>query len=539
MAPGSMTKSAKICAAICSLGLLLVLVIGASREAFYAIVDDAYIYFRYVRNFVDGCGVTYTCGGEYVEGFTSPAYFLTLSVAHLLIDDIELIATSLGFLGGWLALTLTILIPWQFEGHDDDGDRGDRVDVLAPGLLSSVAFVVLASDWNVISHTVTGMEVWFGWLATIALLSAAILDMRKLLIIVVMTAPLVRPEYAVFFALAPAFFPVFRKPRTLLIMALFVGTVAMVRWGLFGEVLPNTFHAKSGGFANFGHGWKYVLTSLAEQPLVLLAPLALLVRRTRRAVGWFLAGASIWYGYQLWSAGDFYPRSRMLMPLIPALTVLGIVGLGALCRGLPTESIEVRRKVLAVLCAVLSIGWIAWVSTGENRNSVLRDWTFSRVIHWKATGELLSQKFPEDTLLAAVPIGAVGYYSGLPIVDLVGLTDRTIAREGDTVPADSPLFAPGHARLHTDYVLRRDPDLVMLTGFRSNPSDFEEPLTIGVPAEVSLLEQLMRRDGDMVFWSPELSTGFYGSLVVRESLADSLELENTVKLEDVPVRVRP
>lgn len=39
-------------------------------------IDDANIYFTYMRNFADGLGFVYNPGGERVEGFTSILYTL-------------------------------------------------------------------------------------------------------------------------------------------------------------------------------------------------------------------------------------------------------------------------------------------------------------------------------------------------------------------------------------------------------------------------------------------------------------------------------
>ena len=61
------------------------------------------------------------------------------------------------------------------------------------------------------------------------------------------------------------------------------------------------------------------------------------------------------------------------------------------------------------------------------------------------------------------PAGAIPYYSRLPSIDMWGLTDPHIAR----VPRTG--FAPGHDRIDLQYVLEREPQLIIgAVGFRRN-----------------------------------------------------------------------
>ena len=61
--------------------------------------------------------------------------------------------------------------------------------------------------------------------------------------------------------------------------------------------------------------------------------------------------------------------------------------------------------------------------------------TNPRVVAWAALGGYLRTHYPHQ-LVATVPIGAIGYYSGLPILDLVGLTEPEIAHAGRSVPRE-------------------------------------------------------------------------------------------------------
>jgi hypothetical protein len=77
---------------------------------------------------------------------------------------------------------------------------------------------------------------------------------------------------------------------------------------------------------------------------------------------------------------------------------------------------------------------------------------------WTAAGKWLAKNALPDASLACVPIGAVGYYSGLHVYDTLGLTDRHIARRV------APLGKgwAGHEKHDGPYILSREPTYLLL-----------------------------------------------------------------------------
>jgi hypothetical protein len=65
--------------------------------------------------------------------------------------------------------------------------------------------------------------------------------------------------------------------------------------------------------------------------------------------------------------------------------------------------------------------------------------------------------------VAAPNIGAVGYYAKLPVVDLLGLVDRELARRPRTMRTDEHLSAGdvGHEQFDIDWSMSRAPPVVV------------------------------------------------------------------------------
>ena len=69
----------------------------------------------------------------------------------------------------------------------------------------------------------------------------------------------------------------------------------------------------------------------------------------------------------------------------------------------------------------------------------------------------LQQHFPADTLVALNAAGMIPFYTGFPTVDMMGLNDPFIAHRGQR---DRSL-PPGHQAGDGDYVLSRNPDVIV------------------------------------------------------------------------------
>ncbi|HEY4055738.1 MAG TPA: hypothetical protein VGM39_03990 [Kofleriaceae bacterium] len=431
-----------------ALVLAVVAVVMFARDHWNGIYDDTFIYLRYAKNIDAGCGPRFNCDGPLVEGFTSPLFLALLSLGSLLTRQLIELSQILCTASLIVALVLAGAVAMRLV---------EDVKLAALAALATVA--VLALDHFVLLNSTTGMETALGAAFSTAIAYAAIQRRPWLLVALVGMALLVRPENMVYMVALPLL-PELRRPKYLLTAVGIVIAIALARYAIFGVFAPNTYYAKSGGTWRHAElGLAYMRDAIIDFPLVIFAPLALLVEKHRRAVIYLLAGAAAWFLFFLRSGGDLFEYSRLWFPLVPMLSALALVGVGQVAVRLA------RARFVPVAVLALAV-----IVRARVAHTIPPQHTSPRVLEWAAVGTYLRAHYPKDALVATVPIGAIGYYSKLPILDLVGLTEPAIARAGRSVPEGSlTRLWIGHERNNTEYVLSRAPRVIVTTMTRDQP----------------------------------------------------------------------
>ncbi len=481
-----------------ALGLTTAVLVFAIRHA-YAIFDDAYIFFRYVQQIYAGCPLTFNCADGPLEGFTSPLYLLLLTVGGLVLPDLELLSQVLCPILLSAALVVTALSVRSVRIVQDDKGAGLY-------LMFGLA-LLWGLDHHVLLYSVVGVEVGLAALVVALLFRAAMSpDLRGLRTLIVV-AILTRPECALF-ALALPVFPQARKVRywVPIIAAGFV--IALARWLIFHDILPNTFWAKSGGtWAHFVLGAEYIFAVVAEHPLIVLSPLALLHREARRPVTFFLIAAFLWFAFFLRSGGDFYEYSRLAMPLIPLLDLLAVVGVWSAVRRIRQAPAPFVAAGLAAVMALVAVV----------RHDIEPQGTFAKVGRWAQVGAFLKHVHP-GAKVAATPVGAISYFSGAHIVDIVGVCNREVAKEGATRP-ELKRANLGHERHHTEYVLEQQPDIIVT--FVWSPTPFGRGSEITTPnyGEYMLIQAIQEGRAPYRPYTPEVAPGVHWFMFIRTDMA--------------------
>ncbi len=439
------------------------LLLGLASSFGLCLQDDAFISFRYARNLVDGYGLVFN-PGEPVEGYTNFLWTLliagtmALGASPLLWVPLLGVATALG----------ALVVAWVFTPHDRPAGW------LAP------SFVAL--NLGLIMEAVQGLEtalvaLWVGlalalrareepgdvpWSAAVAGLAA-----------------LTRPEGYLLFGLLEGLGTLWdrRWRHRLRAWGLFAGLALphlAFRVLYYGDIVPNTFHAKVGHSPDqVRRGLAYLADFALANPslaLLALAGVAVTLRRrgSRRDV--LLPGLVLpWLAYVVAVGGDFKPTWRFVVPLLLPLSWLAAEGLAAL----PGAG-SARGAALWVLLAAAGLGadtaraWPGFAREAALRREVMDD-------HLLA-GAFLRENFPPDAVLAIHAAGAVPYASGLYTIDMWGLSDPHIARREIEGMGSG---TAGHEKTDYSYVFSRSPDIYLPhSGYLS-----DRPQQLLIPAD--------------------------------------------------------
>lgn len=453
--PRSSTLPVIVLAALCLLAGFHALMYWSWLE------DDAFISYRYARNLVDGHGLVYN-QDERVEGYSNFSWVLAAAVGMKAGLDPADLTRWLGVGGAMIAGLLSWLL----------------TRLLCPGRrwLPLAAPLILAVSPAWVRHATNGLETTWAALLLLALVllvrpggsrgswlagaaAAAVLA-------------LTRPEGGFMAALVLAAAtladrrgsaPGDRRAPWALFLACW-GVYWSLRGLWFGSLMPNTYHAKMTGTAGgLVDGMQYVACFLRDGGVILLVVLALaalLTRRDRWPLLPALAGTLGSLAFAVAAGGDWMVHSRFCAAAMPLLAVLATAGAADLLVLAPTRG--GRRSVATALAAVALLNWIG---VADVERAVWREITPAVAAHghrvevYRAAGQWLSRHAPPNTLVAASDIGALGYWSQLPVLDMFGLVDRHVAR----------CAGKQHHKADAAYILDCKPGFVVLIRDSADP----------------------------------------------------------------------
>ncbi|HLV61549.1 MAG TPA: hypothetical protein VKY51_09140, partial [Fredinandcohnia sp.] len=292
------------------------------------IADDAFISFRYARNFARGLGLVYN-EGEWVEGYTNFLWTLLLGLAGKLGLDIPLTA----LFGNLAAFAATVLLAALLPARLAPKHAVVPFAAIALALakpfytfagsgLETMPIALLGLSAMALSLRPRG-ELWAGC----ALTAAVLCRPDQILLFAAMGIALAAEDLA--FGAGP---PARRlRPGRLLAYAapfllVYVPYFAW-RWSAYGAPFPNTFYAKSADAAYWSQGLVYLTHFVSTSGAWLWLPLflvSLFVRSAAREVFRLRVYAvlSVLFlgGYVVRVGGDFM-ECRFFVPLLPLVAV--------------------------------------------------------------------------------------------------------------------------------------------------------------------------------------------------------------------------
>ena len=440
-------------------------------------VDDAFISFRYAQNLVSGHGLVFN-PGEFVEGYTNFLWTLMTAIGLQLGFQAEGFARGTG----WLCTVGGLWCCWHFaklffqEEHEGWPAATLFLCLLSAPLtywagagLEGSLFLLLWAGSRLGIAKITREGSWY--LAALCLL----------------LLPFCRPD-GVLFVVTGLLWLWFNKDESsksfwFILGILLLGGTGYASWKLwyYGDLLPNTFHAKVNAPGSvLMLGLRYFWRFLWNCPWLLLLPLGGLWLRLSspqskeqasepKSPQWttlLLMDCLLFCAYILYVGGDAMPYSRFFVPLVPPLALL-TVKICALLTTAPSENSELRRRLLMRLILVAGLCTFAFSFRSKLLRHAINADRITRL--GVIVGQYLKKTSSPNTLIAINAAGAIPYFSGLPTIDMLGLNDAHIAKS--PVPKGTPVEI-GHTRGNGNYVLTRAPKIILM----GNTSGDREPM---------------------------------------------------------------
>jgi len=441
-------------------------------------VDDVFITLRYAHNNAAGLGPVYN-PGEFVEGYSNWLWMQLLSGFALLKQTGVLSALDLMWTAKFASL---------FFGLASLAAVFALTQELLPSMQHArwpAAFAMLLTAGNAFfaAWSIGGMEtILNAFLFTVAGLAALRMARTKrgelsftlyavLLGASFAAASLTRPEPVLHAAAGIAMLWLLLPRERRMRGVLFSGTTFAVLYAAFlawrvvtyGDILPNTFYAKTGGgLFVYVYGVKYTAAAIgaAGGAALIVLPAAFLRSVAERRRVWYLAvliGCSVFFS--VYSGGDWMPGYRFLVPVIPLFAALGGAGAATLLSSLAKHAegrlLRTWTTAVALLLVVLAAGMmqrdlirgqIPYMKTG------MKDVSGHALPYKSAVAGWLQRSVPPDAAIATGEAGIIGYANPrLRVIDCNGLIDAHLARRSrQGLPFD------------TDYVLDQEPAAVVL-----------------------------------------------------------------------------
>jgi len=430
--------------------------------SFSVTTEDAYISFRYAENIAGGHGIVFNRGGDTVEGYSNPTWVALLVLTNFLGINTIFAGRCLGLLFGALTFLEFYFI---FKLLKPKADFYSIFPILA--FMTAPMFLF----W-----TQTGLEnALFIYLLTIGmrlvLTEETIPTKFPVSAIAYFLLAITRPEGIMYFAIV-AFWKIVNiyksgNKQQVSRLLLWAGIVIVPfvifliwRYFTFGDLVPNTFFAKvnNGVRANLRSGTRYMLGFLGHalwMPLIIpvvvwLGNMKLRIEPVMSRFIWLLIFQAVTLlAFILYVGGDIHPYDRFGVPFI-LFSVLATFTL------LPTHSNQngLRKLMPYIVTVIIIIANLFYSFPPAHGiqppiprppNNLIVN--IVGVINGQKLFTDITQRFanpPVDALefvgcdlynnteirglLAAEQCGKIPYFYDEPVLDLLGLNDRDIAR---------------------------------------------------------------------------------------------------------------
>ncbi|MCH8857954.1 MAG: hypothetical protein IID54_00065 [Proteobacteria bacterium] len=446
---------------------------------FWFVTDDAYISFRYSKNWALGNGLRFNLGDHTpVEGYSNFLWVMICGVIEWLKLSVEfwplLISAACGSVLMWL---IFVTLRRRFEIGLPIAAAATLIWALYPPVaVYSTSGLATMPFMLMLFVTFERLILRRGGIcpigAGLAALTLALLRIEGLYWVIVFIPMAVVSRWMAK--------EKFLKPLLVAVGILVVGYGIYYAWrfNYYGLPMPNTAYAKAGMSAKrLARGLDYVAVQVLTQltPLLMIPASLVILRKKRLAIGLPIVAMSFaFYAYAILVSGDFMAMGRFLAPgwmftVLLFAWMLSDIGGKTIARQAVALPVAAAIAVVGIMPAfdkhIIPHEFRQRFHFRHNQQqkafrSEFAQWRFQKInaIKWCVRGRAMKRWLPKDAQFVNGGIGATAYYSELYIHDRNGLVNREVAM----MPAiDSHMRSPGHDKtVGFDFFLKYKPDVI-------------------------------------------------------------------------------
>ena len=440
--------------------IIIAMIFVLHALTFSWVCDDAFISFRYAKNFINGHGLVWNIGEQPpVEGYSNFLWIIVISLFMKVGFEPVTVSKALGIFFGFCC----ILVSYFFS--EIIFHRKSFFNLIAP--------VMMASCMPFAFWSTGGLETQMLAFFILAAVTVYLYEIKHdnstpRSAILFLLVSLTRADGILIFAITCLHYVfhlwITRKrlftSRNLIWFLTFMIVYVLYFYGRFnyyGFIFPNTYYAKTGGGINqLLRGIRYLTTFMlsVKWSFLIVLDLVYLFKPFRSTIVYLLMLVLASTVYIVSVGGDSIGISRFFVPLVPLMAILvqeGIVNLN--------QWLIKRISNTAVKRAVVAFCSLTILILTMRVQPSLQGYKFAehlqKVIDRKiAIGKWLHQHAAPNETIAVIAAGAIPYYSELKTYDRVGITDIQVAH---TKMPRMGTGIPGHEKQNFFYILSKKP----------------------------------------------------------------------------------
>lgn len=433
--------------------LIFFIIIFSSIQIYYFsqfFVDDSYISYRYAKNLASGKGLVFN-EGERVEGFTNFSFTILISIAEILKINPLHFARIISI----ISLILIYFFLYKFSSFFLNGKIEKLIPVLFLSLSSSFFYWTMAG----LETILFSFSILFLSFLELKNNSSFLYNFAHILTITTRPEGFVVSGLVLLFRFLKVWKNIFKIIYPFLIFLIFY---LGFKFFYYGSIFPNTFYAKV-----LGPKILYqTIDFFKENPHFLIFFLSIFYIIRKNLFLPFLI-TLFFLIHPFIFGGDIMPFYRFFVHILPFLCLFSFLSLNLFQK-------RFFIKYILLIIFLLSSIYFSLFSP-EKINAILAKRIAEAGIF---TGKFLKENVNEKSLIAVNAIGTIGYFSELPLIDMLGLCDKNIGKRKVSSRIKSIAITAGHGKGDGLYVLKKKPEVILFgnSGGSENPvylSDFE------------------------------------------------------------------